>query len=47
MRRKNKFTVKVAERLPPLVLQEDAGLLKYYDNTLMRTETEPQQGRLV
>ena len=39
--------VKVAERLPPSVLQEDAGLLMYYDNALMRAEAEPEQGRLL
>ena len=44
--------VKVADRLPPSVLQEDAGLLMYYDNALMRrtdgaAEAEPVQGRLV
>jgi hypothetical protein len=37
--------VKVAERLPPSVLQEDAGLLMYYDNALMRAE--PEQGGLL
>lgn len=39
--------VQVAERLPPSVLQEDAGLLMYYDNALMRVEEEPEQGRLL
>ena len=39
--------VKVADRLPPSVLQEDAGLLMYYDNALMRVEEEPEQGRLL
>ncbi len=34
--------VKVAERLPESVLQEDAGLLMYYDNALMRVESEPE-----
>jgi hypothetical protein len=38
--------VKVAERLPPSVLQEDAGLLMYYDNALMCAEEEPVQGQL-
>jgi hypothetical protein len=37
--------VRVAERLPPSVLQEDAGLLMYYDNALTRAESEPEQGR--
>ncbi len=36
----------VAERLPNSVLQEDPGLLMYYDNALMRVEKEPVQGRL-
>jgi len=40
-----RLIVKVAERLPPSVLQEDAGLLMYYDNALMRAESEPEQGR--
>ena len=44
--------VKVAERLPPSVLQEDASLLMYYDNALMRrtagaAEAQPEQGRLL
>ena len=39
--------VRVAERLPASVLQEDAGLLMYYDNALMRVEEEPEQGRLL
>ena len=39
--------VKVADRLPPSVLQEDASLLMYYDNALMRAEAEPEQGRLL
>jgi hypothetical protein len=26
------------------VLQEDADLLMYYDNALMRAESEPEQG---
>jgi len=42
-----RLIVKVAERLPPSVLQEDAGLLMYYDNALMRAEEEPEQGRLL
>jgi len=42
-----RIIVKVAERLPPSVLQEDAGLLMYYDNALMRAESELEQGRLV
>jgi hypothetical protein len=39
--------VKVADRLPPSVLQEDASLLMYYDNALMRAEAQPEQGRLL
>ena len=39
--------VRVAERLPESVLQEDPGLLMYYDNALMRAEKEPVQGRLM
>jgi hypothetical protein len=42
-----RLIVKVAERLPESVLQEDAGLLMYYDNALMRAESEPEQGWLV
>jgi len=42
-----RLIVKVAERLPESVLQEDAGLLMYYDNALMRAESEPEQRRLV
>jgi hypothetical protein len=42
-----RLIVKVAERLPPSVLQEDAGLLMYYDNALTRAEREPKQGRLL
>jgi len=42
-----RLIVKVAERLPPSVLQEDASLLMYYDNALMRAESEPEQGRLL
>ena len=38
---------KVAERLPESVLQEDAGLLRYYDNALMRAESDPEQGQLL
>jgi hypothetical protein len=34
-------------RLPPSVLQEDAGLLMYYDNALMRAVAKPAQGRLL
>jgi hypothetical protein len=37
----------VLERLPESVLQEDAGLLIYYDNALMRAESEPAQERLL
>jgi hypothetical protein len=43
----HKLIIKVAERLPLSVLQEDAGLLMYYDNALMRAEQEPVQGRLM
>jgi hypothetical protein len=39
--------VQVAQRLPESVLQEDPGLLMYYDNALMRAEEEPVQGRLL
>jgi hypothetical protein len=39
--------VGVAQRLPESVLQEDLGLLMYYDNALMRAEQEPAQGRLL
>jgi len=42
-----RLIVQVAERLPESVLQEDAGLLMYYNNALMRAESEPVQGRLV
>jgi len=45
--RNYRLIVKVAERLPPSVLQEDASLLMYYDNALMRAESEPEQGRLL
>ena len=45
--RNYRLIVKVAERLPQSVLQEDAGLLMYYDNALMRAESEPEQGRLL
>jgi hypothetical protein len=36
-----------AQRLPESVLQEDPGLLMYYDNALMRAEQEPVQGKLL
>lgn len=36
--------VQVAQRLPESVLQEDPGLLMYYDNALMRVEKESRQG---
>ena len=36
-----------SERLRSSVLQEDAGLLMYYDNALMRAEAQPEQGRLL
>lgn len=39
--------VQVAQRLPESVLQEDPGLLMYYDNALMRVEKEPRQGQLL
>jgi len=39
--------VRVAEQLPSSVLQEDAGLLMYHDNALMRAEEQPEQGRLL
>ena len=42
-----RLIVKVAERLRPSVLQEDAGLLMYYNNALMRAESEPEQERLL
>jgi 16S rRNA G966 N2-methylase RsmD len=42
-----RLIIKVAQRLPSSVLQEDPGLLMYYDNALMRAETEPVQGRLL
>ncbi|HEC35970.1 MAG TPA: DNA methylase, partial [Anaerolineae bacterium] len=42
-----RLIVKVAERLPESVLQEDASLLMYYDNALMRAESEPAQERLL
>jgi len=42
-----KLIVRVADRLPPSVLQEDAGLLMYYDNALMRAEAVPEQARLL
>jgi len=45
--RNYRLIVKVAERLPASVLQEDAGLLMYYDNALMRAESEPEQERLL
>lgn len=45
--RNYRLIVKVAKRLPPSVLQEDAELLMYYDNALMRAESEPEQGRLL
>ncbi|MFQ5612674.1 MAG: hypothetical protein ACE5H9_11135, partial [Anaerolineae bacterium] len=32
--------VQVAQRLPASVLQEDPGLLMYYDNALLRAEAE-------
>ena len=35
--------VKVAERLPESVLQDDASLLMYYGNALMRAGSEPGQ----
>jgi hypothetical protein len=41
--RNYRLIVKVAERLRPSVLQEDSGLLMYYDNALMRAESEPER----
>jgi hypothetical protein len=45
--RNYRLIVKVAGRLPSSVLQENAGLLMYYDNALMRAEAEPVQERLL
>jgi hypothetical protein len=45
--RNYRLIVKVAERLPTSVLQEDSALLMYYDNALMRAESEPTQGQLL
>jgi len=42
-----RLIIKVAECLRESVLQEDPGLLMYYDNALMRAEPEPEQGRLL
>ena len=42
-----RLIIKVAERRPQAVLQEDAGLLMYYDNAMMRAEDEPAQERLL
>ena len=39
--------VRVAQRLPEWVPQEDAGLLMTYGNALMRVEKEPVQGQLL
>jgi hypothetical protein len=39
-----RLIVQVAQRLPDSVLQEDPGLLMYYDNALMRAEKELVQG---
>jgi len=41
-----RLIIQVAGRLPESVLQEDAGLLMYYDNALVRVEEEPMQGKL-
>lgn len=38
-----RLIVQIAQRLPESVLQEDPGLLMYYDNALMRVEKEPRQ----
>lgn len=38
-----RLIVQVAQRLPDSVLQEDPGLLMYYDNALMRADKEPRQ----
>jgi hypothetical protein len=40
--RQYQLIVSVAQRLPDSVLQEDPGLLMYYDNALMRVEKEPR-----
>jgi predicted RNA-binding Zn-ribbon protein involved in translation (DUF1610 family) len=45
--RNYQLIVTVAERLPASVLQEDAGLLMYYDNALMRAESQSVQDRLL
>jgi len=42
-----RLIIQVAGRLPESVLQEDAGLLMYYDNALVRAEEEPEQERLL
>jgi hypothetical protein len=39
-RRDYAVIVAVAQRLPERVVQEDADLLMYYDNALMRMETK-------
>jgi hypothetical protein len=44
--RQYRAIVQVAHRLPESVVQEDAGLLMYYDNALMRADPEPLQGQL-
>ena len=38
-RRDYAVIVAVAQRLPERIVQEDADLLMYYDNALMRSET--------
>jgi predicted RNA methylase len=45
--RNYRLIIQVAERLPTSVLQEDSALLMYYDNALMRAESEPTQGQLL
>jgi hypothetical protein len=42
-----RLIIKVAGRLPGSVLQEDPGLLMYYDNALMRAERQSESGRLL
>jgi hypothetical protein len=38
--------VKIAERLPESVLQEDQGLLMYYHNASLRLSDQPKQAKL-
>jgi hypothetical protein len=44
--RQYRTIVQVAQRLPESVLQEDSGLLMYYDNAQMHADAEPLQGQL-